>query len=93
LDTYWVKHGGEDPVAYIKKLSGRCPILHLKDMADDAERSFAEVGEGILDFPAIFAAGEKAGAVWAMVEQDICPGDPLDSIRTSLANLRKMGYA
>lgn len=92
LDTYWVKHGGEDPIDYIKRLSRRCPILHLKDMADDADRSFAEVGEGILDFPAILAAAEKTGTIWAIVEQDVCPGDPFVSIATSLANLAKMGY-
>ena len=93
LDTYWVKHGGADPVDYINKLSGRCPVLHLKDMADDAEQSFAEVGEGILDFPAILTAAKNAGTAWAMVEQDVCPGNPLDSIAKSLANLKKMGYA
>ena len=93
LDTYWVKHGGEDPVAYIQKLTGRVPILHLKDMMDDADRSFGEVGEGILDWSAIFTAAENAGTAYAVVEQDICPGDPLTSIATSLNNLTKMGYA
>ncbi|UCD27935.1 MAG: sugar phosphate isomerase/epimerase [Planctomycetota bacterium] len=93
LDTYWVQHGGEDPVGYINKLSGRCPLIHLKDMSKEADRSFAAVGEGILDFPAIFAAAEAAGSVWGIVEQDTCPADPLDSIATSLANLKKMGYA
>lgn len=93
LDTYWVKHGGSEPLDYINRLQGRCPIIHLKDMADDEARSFAAVGTGILDFPAIFAAGEQAGAVWAIVEQDVCPGDPFDAIATSLENLRKMNLA
>jgi len=93
LDTYWVKHGGQDPIDYINKLAGRCPILHLKDMADDEKQSFAEVGTGILDFPAILRAAEAAGTVWAIVEQDLCSGNPLDSIKISLDNLRKMGYA
>jgi len=93
LDTYWVKHGGEDPVAYIQKLTGRVPILHLKDMMDDADRSFGEVGEGILDWPAIFAAAEVAGTSYAIVEQDICPGDPFDSIAISARHLKQMGLA
>jgi sugar phosphate isomerase/epimerase len=93
LDTYWVRHGGEDPLDYLRKLAGRCPILHLKDMADDADRSFAAVGTGILDFPAILEAGEAAGVVVALVEQDVCPGDPLESVATSLRNLQQMGYA
>lgn len=92
LDTYWIRHGGDDPVGRINRMSGRCPLLHLKDMRDDAERSFGEVGEGILDFSAIIAAAEKAGTVWGIVEQDTCPGDPLESIALSFRNLRKMGY-
>lgn len=93
LDTYWVQHGGEDPVAYINRLAGRCPILHLKDMADDPKRSFAEVGRGILDFPAIFSAADSAGTSYGMVEQDVCPGDPLESVTVSLRNLQEMGIA
>jgi sugar phosphate isomerase/epimerase len=42
------------------------PLIHLKDMA--ADRSFAEVGDGTLDFAAIFAAAEEGGARWYIVE-------------------------
>ncbi len=31
LDTCWVNVAGEDPCEYIKKYSGRAPIVHLKD--------------------------------------------------------------
>ncbi len=31
LDTCWVKVGGECPVKYIEKYSGRAPVVHLKD--------------------------------------------------------------
>ena len=31
LDICWVKVSGEDPAEYIKKYSGRAPIVHLKD--------------------------------------------------------------
>lgn len=31
LDTCWVNIGGEDPAAYIRKYSGRTPVVHLKD--------------------------------------------------------------
>ena len=30
-DTCWVNIGGEDPASYIRKYSGRCPVVHLKD--------------------------------------------------------------
>lgn len=31
LDTCWVNVGGEDPAAYVRKYSGRAPVVHLKD--------------------------------------------------------------
>ena len=31
LDCCWVKVAGEDPAAYVRKYSGRCPVVHLKD--------------------------------------------------------------
>jgi len=91
LDTYWIKHGGADPVEYLKCYAGRCPLVHLKDMADDEERSFAEVGEGVLDWDAIFEAAEEGGADWYIVEQDTCPGPPIESARLSFENLKSWG--
>ena len=89
LDTYWIKHGGEDPVAYLRRYAGRCPILHLKDMADDQERSFTEIGRGILDWQAIHRAALDAGVEWYCVEQDVCRGDPLESARISAQFIRE----
>ncbi|MCS7308850.1 MAG: sugar phosphate isomerase/epimerase [Armatimonadetes bacterium] len=89
LDTYWVKHGGEDPAEYIRKYAGRVPLLHLKDMAQDG--SFAEVGYGILDWDSIFRAAEEAGVKWAAVEQDTCQRPPLESARLSLEFLKSKG--
>jgi sugar phosphate isomerase/epimerase len=94
VDVYWVKHGGEDPVERINKLGDRVLLLHLKDMAAGPDKKFAEVGTGILDFKAILAAAEKAGAQWGAVEQDNCyDTPPLDAIKTSLENLKKLGVS
>lgn len=93
LDTYWVKHGGEDPAEYVRKFAGRLPLLHCKDMAKDEKKSFAEVGEGTLDWPEIFKAADQAGVEWYIVEQDICPRPPLESIAISFNNLKNMGRA
>jgi sugar phosphate isomerase/epimerase len=83
IDTYWVKYGGEDPVAFIKKYAGRCPLLHIKDMTADEDPTFAEVGQGIIDWGPVFAAGAEAGVEWYIVEQDTCTGDSIDSARIS----------
>jgi sugar phosphate isomerase/epimerase len=94
LDVYWLKHGGLDPVSYINQLGSRTILLHIKDMAPGEERRFAEVGAGILDFKAIAAAGQNAGVKWYVVEQDNCYGkNPIDCVKTSSENLKKMGLA
>ena len=33
LDTYWIQHGGGDPVAWVNKVKDRMAVIHLKDMA------------------------------------------------------------
>jgi sugar phosphate isomerase/epimerase len=93
LDVYWAAFAGADPVALIRQLGSRVPLIHLKDMAADPSRTFAEVGHGVLDFAAIFAAGDEAGVEWYIVEQDRCARPPLESIGMSLAYLRSIGRA
>lgn len=90
-DVYWVKKGGADPVAMIREYAGRVPITHLKDMTGDARETFAEVGEGTLDWPAILEASESAGVEWHCVEQDRCDRPPLESVRLSVEHLRSWG--
>ena len=90
VDTYWVQFAGLDPAELIERYSERVTLVHLKDM-DPEDRSFAEVGEGTLDWEAVFAASEAAGAEWYIVEQDRCKRPPLESVRLSLENLRAMG--
>ncbi|MCA9438931.1 MAG: sugar phosphate isomerase/epimerase [Candidatus Omnitrophica bacterium] len=91
LDTYWVRHGGADPVDYIRKYSGRIELLHIKDMGEGEEKPFSEIGSGLLDWDSIFAAAEEAGVEWYLVEQDLCAGPPLESAKKSLEYLRSRG--
>ncbi len=83
VDVYWAEHGGADPAATIRKLKGRIPWVHCKDMSKDQSRTFEEVGAGILDWDGILAACAEAGTEWAVVELDTCPRHPLESIRAS----------
>lgn len=93
IDTYWITHGGGDPIDWIKKVAGKIPAIHLKDMRIDNESKqfMAEVGEGNLNFPGILKAAKDAGVKWFIVEQDICYRDPFDSLATSLKNLQELG--
>jgi sugar phosphate isomerase/epimerase len=87
IDTYWVQAGGGDPVAWCRKLKGRLPLLHMKDLGIDSQTQqvFREIGNGNLDWKAIVAAAEGAGCRWFIVEQDgaWAGGDPFESLRIS----------
>ena len=94
IDTYWITHGGGDPIAWINKSTGRVPCLHLKDMSISPERQqqMAPVGEGNLNMAGIIAAATRAGTRWFIVEQDDCYGaDPFECLATSYRNLRQLG--
>ena len=92
IDTYWIQHGGANPVSCLKRLKDRMHIVHLKDMAMEAtQQLFAEVGEGNLEWEPILSACRNANIEWYIVEQDVCQRDPFESLRISLDNLKKMG--
>lgn len=92
IDTYWAQFGGADPVHWIRRLSGRSPLVHFKDMGIvGKEHVMTPVGEGNLNWPSIIEASREAGAAFCIVEQDHCDGDPFKAIETSLHNLKEMG--
>ncbi len=92
IDTYWIQHGGGDPAAWVRRMKGRMPVVHLKDMViSEGEQIMAEVGEGNLNWPAILQACQDAGVDWYAIEQDVCQRDPFESLKISFENLRAMG--
>lgn len=95
IDTYWIQHGGGDPVQWLRKCgNGRVPCVHLKDMSitPNREQKMAEIGQGNLNWPDILKACRDVGVKWYIVEQDDCNGrDPFESLSISLKNLRAMG--
>ncbi len=91
-DVYWLQHGGASPVAWLKMMGERAPVIHFKDMTmAGREQLFAEIGEGNLDWKGIVAACEDIGAEYYIVEQDTCQRDPFDSLKISFDNMKAMG--
>lgn len=93
IDTYWVAHGGGDPAAWIRKVAGRIPCVHVKDMtmSPDRTQKMCEVGAGNLNWPAVLDACREAGVEWYLVERDSGDLDPFESLKISLDNLRSWG--
>ncbi|MEM6285775.1 MAG: sugar phosphate isomerase/epimerase [Bacteroidota bacterium] len=84
LDLYWVAVAGHNPVDVFERYPGRFPLWHVKDGAGP-EMTQTNVGAGTLDWPAIFAASETAGLVYAIMEADTPPND--DSLGFAEASL------
>ncbi|MCA6246839.1 MAG: sugar phosphate isomerase/epimerase [Phenylobacterium sp.] len=89
LDVFWLKRGGEDPLAMIRKMAGRVRLLHLKDYKADG--GMDDVGAGTLDFPALLAAGVDVGVEHRFVEHDFPPAPYWPSVEASLRYLRGLG--
>jgi sugar phosphate isomerase/epimerase len=92
LDTFWLRYAGIDPVKYINRLGSRVELIHLKDLQPGQQTRFGELGTGILEFPAILAAAERAGVKWGIVEQDSTYDRPaLESLQISFDHLARLG--
>lgn len=101
MDVFWVSVAGHDPAELLAKLSGRVPLLHLKDKERGTpllykesvpKTAFQEVGHGVIDWPKVLEAASSAGVSHYFVEQDQTPGDPVESLRQSFAYLSKLNY-
>lgn len=90
LDVYWAASVGTSATGLFERYPGRFELLHLKDMAADG--SFADVGEGTIDFAAIFAAAPLAGVRYGFTEHDQPSPDGVTSACTSLGNLAALRY-
>ena len=89
-DTHWVQLGGANPVTWCRKLSGRLPLLHMKDTAYiNGQSMMTEIGNGNLEWKNIVAAADEAGCKWYIVEEDTCPGNPFDSLKQSYEYIKE----
>ncbi len=82
VDLYWLAKAGQDTVALFQNHPGRFPLWHVKDKLKDTG-AFAEVGNGDINFDKIFEARKTAGLKHWFIEQDVCKGDPFDSLTIS----------
>jgi sugar phosphate isomerase/epimerase len=95
-----VAAAGLDPIDTLDEWKGRVALMHVKDKAPGMAAittesqakpaDFKEVGAGTLDFKKLLNAALKSGVDKFYVEQDQCPGDPVDSLAQSHAYLKKL---
>jgi len=88
MDLFWVVAGNADPVREFYKIAGRVRQYHVKDRTPDG--GFADLGEGVIDFPRIFRANYPLEVEEYIVEND----EPVDAVKCAqtgynyLANVR-----
>ena len=79
-DIFWVRRGGCDPVALLERYPGRIPLTHLKDIAKGTDicapngkapdETSVPLGAGMIDWPGVLRAAEKAGVERHFVEDE-----------------------
>jgi sugar phosphate isomerase/epimerase len=105
LDIGWACTAGQDPVAMFKKNPGRFELWHVKDVKfkqfdpklTPGERGrhaeIVTIGEGEVDYRAIFANASVAGMKHFVIEQDTAGQqgrDAIEDCRTAFGNLTKI---
>jgi inosose dehydratase len=108
-DTGHLAWAGADPVAFCRDYANRIKTIHVKDVDESvrvrgsaqewdygtftANGIFAELGEGDVDFPAIFGILRDAGFQgWVIAETDVTQKPTaLESATISRAYLRSIG--
>lgn len=73
-DIGWIAWAGEDPIAWLKKYSGRVTSVHVKDLAPKGQNADedgqADVGHGVLDWKTLSAAVKAPGIKYLVMEHD-----------------------
>jgi sugar phosphate isomerase/epimerase len=94
LDIGWLAAAGVDPVAYLRRHSGRVIACHLKDYnptiaTDIPQRKLVAPGAGSIDFAAVLAAMNETGVTHGFIEVDVSD-DALGDVRRGHAHLQAL---
>jgi sugar phosphate isomerase/epimerase len=88
LDTSNCMDGGADPVEVLKKYKKRAVTIHIKEWGGSKD---AVIGEGKVNFPAVFDICERNGVTEWYVVEDEQAGNGLDRAGRNFEALKKMG--
>lgn len=90
LDIGWAAAAGQNVPAILRKYAGRIETVHVKEFSEGNPK--AAVGEGSVGWASVFDVLEKETAVkWYIVEQEQFEVGPMESAKTCIDNIRKLG--
>jgi len=91
LDIGNARHGGADPIMYLKKYPGRATLVHFKEY--DSVKPQAAIGDGEVDWTQVMGLCEELHQPeWYIIEQEEKEYDPWHCAEKSLKYLRAMGW-
>lgn len=97
MDVFWIKQPGQDPVALLKKYSGRFQLMHLKDRkpgTPNSQNGQADVesnvvlGQGDVGIADIMKVARKHGVKHFFIEDE--SSRSLEQVPQSLAFLKSL---
>lgn len=91
IDTGWVQYGGEDPVAYLGKVSRYLRSVHHKDIcaeyAAGGEDIHVAMGKGVVNWRGAKAVADTNGLP-EVIDQDASRGDFIADLEETAALIR-----
>ncbi len=97
MDVFWVKMGGGDPLAIMKKYPNKFPLLHLKDRAHGTEgntdgkgdvETNVVLGTGDVDIKGLIKQAQKVGTKYLIIEDE--SSSSVEQIPQSVAYIKKV---
>src|SRR5262245_26349843 len=80
MDVFWIVHPGQDPLKLLEKYGSRFELMHVKDMKKGVQtgdltgksdvNNDVTLGTGMMDWPAILKAAQRAGVKWYFIEDE-----------------------
>ncbi|SFT02556.1 sugar phosphate isomerase/epimerase [Paenibacillus sp. BC26] len=93
MDIAWITMGKADPVQVLRRMAGRVPSIHIKDVFSTSEKGlWTAVGTGVVNISDSIRAAREIGVDWMVVEQDNLRNlTPMETITASYLNLKEAG--
>lgn len=97
MDVYYTVTEGQDPARYLEKYKPRFRLSHLRDVLkvrlppESKEESACDLGQGIIDYPALLSVALACGMQYFFVEQSrLYHETALESASVNLKYLQKI---
>lgn len=93
IDIAWVTFGGEDSVRVLRRMAGRVPAIHVKDLYGLNQRGqFTAVGTGVVKVKESIQTAIDLGIEWIVIEQDeLRRLTAWETVTLSYLNLKETG--